>query len=152
MEPKIVKVDPFMVIGPKYEGKNEHGEIGEMWSDFNRRWNEVPNLVERPTAAYGLCYMRENGEMEYIAGRPVTSLKDVPQGMTGREVAAQIYAVFEAKGVGDIMATYGRIFEWLPSSGYQRGSGPDYEYYPPDFDPENANESPLYIYFPVTKA
>ncbi len=96
--------------------------------------------------------MADNDEMEYIAGRPVTSLKDLPPGMTGKEVPAQTCAVFEAKGVGDVMATYGRIFEWLPSSGYQRGDGPDYEYYPPDFDPANANESKLYIYWPVTKA
>jgi predicted transcriptional regulator YdeE len=67
-------------------------------------------------------------------------------------VAAQTCAIFEARGVSDIMATYGRIGEWLPSSGYERGDGPDYEYYPPDFDPHNVNESKVLIYFPVSKA
>jgi predicted transcriptional regulator YdeE len=48
MEPKIVTVDKFMVAGLSYVGKNEHGE---MWGEFNKRWHEVKNVVERPAAA-----------------------------------------------------------------------------------------------------
>ena len=91
MEPKIVRVDKFMVAGLSYVGKNEHGEISEMWGELNRRWNEVQNVVERPAAAYGLCYMLEEGQLEYIAGLPVSSVRGrfiwIPDGLIVRSHA-----------------------------------------------------------------
>ncbi len=70
--------------------------------------------------------------------------------MVGREMPAQTYVVFEARGIGDIGPTYNKILkDWLPNSGYRPGEGPDFEYYPPGFDPEQADKYTVYIYFPV---
>jgi predicted transcriptional regulator YdeE len=68
--------------------------------------------------------------------------------MVGRDVPAQTYVVFESHGLSDIHHTYRQIEEWFPTSGYQPGTGPDFELYPEDFNPDDP-QSLLYIYFPV---
>ena len=41
---------------------------------------------------------------------------------------------------------------WLPGSGYEQASSPDFELYDEDFSPENSLVDPLYIYVPLAKA
>ena len=151
MQPEIVHKDSFKVVGLHYVGKNEHGEISQMWREFNPRVLEIRHLAPVKEVAYGVCSPCEDPQViDYVAGLPVTSLEDIPQGMVGVEVPAQSYVVFEAHGVSDIGATYHQILqEWLPSSKYQAGDGPDFELYPDTFDSGNPDESVLYIYFPI---
>ena len=69
--------------------------------------------------------------------------------MVAREVLTQTYAVFEAHSLKDIMPAYDRILkEWLPSSGYQPGDGPDFELYPPAWENETSRS---FICYPVKK-
>ncbi len=152
MEPKIVRMDQFMVVGLRYYGKNEHQEITELWGRFNEHAAEIRHVATQPNAAFGLCFtMEPDGSFEYVAGLPVTELSDIPRGMVGKVVPAQTYAVMPAKGVQDIRAAYQSIHDWLPASGYQAVPAPDFEYYGEAFDPSNLS-STLYIYFPVQKA
>ncbi len=37
MEPKIISKPGFTLLGLRYYGKNEHGEISQLWGQFNRR-------------------------------------------------------------------------------------------------------------------
>ena len=149
-EPKIVKMDSFKVVGLRYVGKNEHSEVSELWVRANPRFGEIPNIAKDPNAAIGLCIPNPQGQLDYIAGLPVSDLEHVPQGMDSKEVPAQTYVVFDAHGVPDIMPTYKTILEdWLPNSNYLPGDGPDFEYYPPEFDPQAAQTSTLQIYFPI---
>lgn len=150
MEPKIVDLDKFYIVGLPYIGKNENQEIGQMWGVFNQRYLEIKHMLpDQP--AYGICYSHPAG-MEYIAAGVVSQLGDIPEGMVGREVPAQKYVVFPANGVEDIGPTYRKIMqEWLPASGYQPGDGPDFEMYSEEFDPVTS-EGLLYIYFPIKKA
>jgi predicted transcriptional regulator YdeE/DNA-binding transcriptional MerR regulator len=152
MEPKVVTLDRFTVVGLPYLGKNDHAEIGVMWGEFNSRSGEINHLDPAIDAAFGVCSPNPHGLVDYIAGLPVLEATDIPQGMVVKVVPAQTYVVFEAEGVSDIDLTYKRILkEWLPGSGYKPGDGPDFEYYPPEFDPDRADESPVLIYFPVKK-
>lgn len=147
-EAKIVKLDAFKVVGMPYLGKNEHGEISQMWGEFMPRMHEIKHLAGGEKRTYGLCSPNKQGLVDYIAGLPVTELKDIPEGMVGKDVPAQTYVMFVANAISDIYATYDTITkEWLPNSGYQAGDGPDFELYPDTFD---AEEDPhLYIYFPI---
>jgi predicted transcriptional regulator YdeE len=150
MEPKIVDLKPFTIVGLPYVGKNENQEIPQMWGVFNQRCSEINHLMP-DGPAYGICYAHPAG-MEYIAAFPVSKLEDIPQGMVGREVPAQTYVVFAADGLDDIGPTYRKIMqEWLPASGYQPGDGPDFELYGDEFDPKTG-AGLLYIYFPIKKA
>ena len=153
MQPKIVSLDKFLIVGMPYLGKNEHGEISQMWQEFNQHAGEIRHLdTQGESAAYGICSPNPQDLVDYVAAFRVARLADIPAGMVGKEVPAQTYAVFAAHGVDDIGPTYQHILkEWLPKSDYKPGNGPDFEYYPKSFNPEDPNspESVLHIYFPV---
>lgn len=138
-------------------GRNEQGEISQLWIDFAPRIREILNFSKDPDygcASYVVCSCMERAEpgaFEYIACLPVSSIEKVPEGMVGKVVPEQTYAAMEAHGIKDIGPTYEYIIKkWLPSSDYLPGDGPDFELYPEEFDPEDP-ESSLYIFFPVKK-
>lgn len=151
MKPRIVRKKAFLEVGMRYVGKpGVGGEIPKMWGRFMQRFHEIKHR-KRTRDSYGLCYELGRGKIEYIAGAPVTALKDIPKGMVGKKVPAQTYAVFTSKGLKNIGPTYRYISsEWLPKSGYKYGKGPDFEYYDKSFDPDDP-KSKLYIYFPIVK-
>lgn len=152
-EIRIVSLEKFYVVGMEYLGKNENNEISRMWDRFIPRIPEVHHLADGPEVSFGICAEEKgSGLIDYVAGLPVKQLADIPQGMVGREVPAQTYVVMPAHGLEDIGPTYNRILkEWMPTSGYQPADGPDFEYYPEDFNP-NDPESIVDIYFPIKKA
>ncbi|MHB1456254.1 MAG: GyrI-like domain-containing protein [Armatimonadota bacterium] len=154
MPPKIVTKDSFMVVGTEYIGKNENGEIPQMWGDdFMPRIDEITNAVN-PSVFYGVCTCMntvEAGVFSYIAGREVSSLEDIPAGMVGKAIPANTYAVFTHIGsLSNLGSTWMSIYnEWLPASGYQQSGDPDFEYYDGRFK-DNSDESELDIYIPIT--
>ncbi len=150
MEPNIVHLDGFKIVGMPYIGKNENQEISQMWGIFNQRCVEIQHVIPSQPA-YGVCFMHPAG-MEYVAAFPVDQLSEIPQGMVGKEIPAQTYVVFPAKGLAEIGPTYHKIMqEWLPSSGFKAGDGPDFELYGEEFNPSDASGT-VYIYFPIVKA
>jgi len=151
MEPTIVKKPAFLVVGTPYFGKNEHGEIPQMWNVFNSRYGEIKDVSD-PSVCYGICSaMDSTGAFEYVAAAPVLKVDDLPEGMVVRMVSQQEYAVFVHAGALDTLhQTYDSIYKgWLPNSVYEFVSGAhDFELYDQDFkigDPD----SKLYIYVPV---
>jgi predicted transcriptional regulator YdeE/DNA-binding transcriptional MerR regulator len=114
MEHKIVNRPAFKVTGLAYVGKNEHGEISQMWDQFNQRSNEVRNINKKE--AFGLCFSTVNGpsrpgEFEYVSGLEVADNQAVPAGMVYREVPAHKYAVFTHHGKLDTLGeTYHYIY------------------------------------------
>jgi predicted transcriptional regulator YdeE/DNA-binding transcriptional MerR regulator len=150
METRIIHLDKFLVVGMKYSGKNENGEIGKMWGEFIPRIHDIQHTTESEVS-YGVCLDAVGGGMDYIAGVPVTELSDIPTDMVGMEIPAQDYVVFPSEGLDQIGPTYQRILkEWLPKSDYEAAGTPDFEYYPSEFDPDDP-DSILYIYFPIRK-
>lgn len=149
MEPKIVTKPAFTVVGMKYRGKNENNEIPHMWNEFNPRIGEIKHKPEQ-WVAYGVCgESEEDGTFEYVAGVDVEMVKDVPQGMVSWEVPEQKYVVFDCT-LPTIGEAYKYAFEtWLPQSGYQRAGSPDFELYDERFDPNDVENSEMYIYIPI---
>lgn len=153
MQPMIVTKPAFSVVGLKYRGKNENNEIAAMWDVANARAPEIVAAAEGLGAAYGICRdMEADGIFEYLACLEIKDIREIPEGMERWDVPEQTYAVFPCK-LGTIGEAYRYAFqEWLPASGYQRGDGPDFEYYDYTFDPNDAENSQLYVYIPVVKA
>lgn len=145
MEIKIVTKEAFTVAGLNYHGKNENNEIPGIWQQFNPRFKEIPNLVE-PYKAYGVCgAVEEDGRFRYLAGFEIAEESDLPEDMETWQVPAQSYAVFPCK-LSTIGDTYNYAFQtWLPGSDYEHVQAPDFEYYPPEFEPE----AKMFIYIPV---
>ena len=158
MQPKIISKPSFTLVGLRYYGKNEGGEIAQLWDQFNQRIAALGGLPnEIGDAAIGLCIGSDDepleGAFEYVAGFPVSSVDQVPDGFVVREVPAHTYAVFSHKGdLPTLSKTYAYIYEtWLPQSGYQLAAKIDFEYYDQDFK-DFAPDSVFYIYVPIEKA
>ena len=138
MEPKIVSKPAFKSIGLSYVGKNEQGEIPQMWGTFNARAGELFAQSTNKSCCYGLCFTRpeelKEGEFEYVAAFEVADDLNIPEGMVYREVPAHKFAVFTHKGKLDTLGkTYQYIYEtWLPQSGL--------EVHPDKFDMELYDE------------
>ena len=107
MEPKIVSKPAFTVVGMKYRGKNENGEIPQMWGAFMSRAVEVLNKAD-PHVCYGVCgNMDASGAFDYVAGFEVSSDAEVPDGMVSWAIPESKYAVFTCT-----LPTLGQAFEY----------------------------------------
>lgn len=153
MEPKIVTRPAFKTVGLSYVGKNQNGEIPQMWSVFNQRMGEIKASSEEEY--FGLCFSEpkgaKEGEFEYVSAALVADAKDIPDGMVYREVPELKYAVFTHHGKLDKLGeTYGYIYNtWLPQSGYKlHPSKFDMEVYDEDFA-QGKDESKFYIYVAI---
>jgi predicted transcriptional regulator YdeE len=147
MKPRIVERGAFTVVGLKYRGKNEEGEIPQMWQALGPRTGEIANMAD-DTAAYGISANmdRDTGEFDYVAGFEVSSARDLPQGMVAFGVPAGRYAVFTTT-LPKIGETFHNAYNtWLPQSGHQPTGGPEFEVYDEQFDPQDpTSEFDLYI-------
>jgi AraC family transcriptional regulator len=151
MEPRIVSVPAFTVVGMKYRGKNEQNEIPQLWSQFGPRMGEIKHKVDRDIA-YGVMgnYDENTGEFDYVAAIEVERADGIPTGMASWVVPEQTYAVFVCT-LPTIRETFQHVYEtWLPQSGYQRGSDVEFEFYDADFDPQDPS-SEMQIYIPIKK-
>ncbi len=152
MEIQRKHIPGFHVVGIRYQGKNEHNEIGAVWSVFNQRAGEIRHLVHG--AAYGLCRVPAGlpeGEFEYICALPVREPSDVPEGMVARSLPDMQVAVFTHQGSAQTLGeTYTNIYQkWLPEAGLEPLEiGFDMELYNQDFK-NFAPDSVMYIYVPV---
>jgi predicted transcriptional regulator YdeE/DNA-binding transcriptional MerR regulator len=151
MEPvKFETLPAFKVMGMKYRGKNENGEISEMWGKLNPRFPEIPVVGQ---SAFGVCMMESNapdGVFEYIAGFKVAADAIPPEGMVVVDVPENKYAVFEHVGGKEtLMNTYHLIAtEWFPRSGMKPIGGFDMEVYDENFK-NFEPDSVMYIYEPI---
>lgn len=151
MEPTIVEKPGFKVVGMKYRGQNEHGEIPQLWGQFVPRLGEIKHGVGRGES-YGVMdnFDEASQEFDYLAAVEVDSTDDLPDGLLGWEVPAQTYAVFTVQ-FSSIMEGYKYAYEtWLPKSEYQRVPGPEVEFYPETFYPEDGS-SQLQLWVPVKR-
>jgi predicted transcriptional regulator YdeE/DNA-binding transcriptional MerR regulator len=154
MQPKIVNRPAFKAIGLSYVGKNEHGEIGQMWGRFNQNCQGIKHINDKE--AFGLCFSTVEGparpgEFEYVACFEVADDHSIPPGMVYRQVPAYQYAVFTHYGKLDKL---GETYQFIYNTGLaQAGLKPhpdkfDMEVYDEDFK-LGSDESRFYIYVAV---
>jgi len=154
MEPKIVNRPAFKVIGLAYVGKNEHGEIAQMWGRFNQQSHQIKSINDKE--AFGLCFAEveggaKPGEFEYISGFEVAGGENLPKGMVYREVPAYKYAVFTHHGKLDNLGeTYRYIYDTgLAQAGLKMHPDKfDMEVYDEDFK-LGQDDSKFYIYVAI---
>ena len=151
MQPTIVNRPAFKAIGFSYVGKNEHGEIGQMWGRFNEHSNLVKSINHKE--AFGLCFSTvagsaRPGEFEYVACLQVADDSAVPTGKVYRQVPAYKYAVFTHHGKLDKL---GETYQFIYNTGLAQAS---LKPHPDKFDMEvydeafeaGSDESMFYIY------
>jgi len=136
MEPEIREREAFTVMGVLLRINPMTADYHDIWSKlFGARESDIRPFVSED-AAYGLysCATADaDGVIEFVAGLPVGSVSEVPDGLVVREVPDHLEAVFECS-IATLGQTWHRIFgEWLPGSGYDHDDGPTpcYERFPP---------------------
>jgi len=157
--PKI-EVKPYpktKVVGVNYHGKNEKGEIPQLWEVLMEREAEVMDRDMDAMCAYGVSIMGPDFEatqaFEYIAGYPVLKMAgELPEGMVGFEIPAGEYAVITCPNLASLAEAYEALYNrWLPESDYALDLDHGnfcFELYAEDFNPQAGTEK-LYIYIPV---
>jgi AraC family transcriptional regulator len=152
MNPKIVKLPGFVVIGKSIITQPASPEIPALWNDFLTRQQSIPDR-EKMLLESGVSYgvMESSKEhLKYLAGEAVVATALTPSGFDRFEIPENQYAVFSAR-LDSISSMFGHIYGlWFPNSGYKRGAGPEFERYGIDFDPSNP-ASRLEILVPVTR-
>jgi AraC family transcriptional regulator len=151
-EPKIVEKVAFRVVGLRYEGKNEHGEVPALWDRLIPRINEVVTDTKH-WIGYGIARALPNvdasDKWEYLAGVEVSPGRKIPADMVVWDVPALNYAVVPAHdvpGIGPANAYFNK--EWLPNSReWEAGEPLMIEIYPESF----GQDMILYLYFPIKR-
>ena len=128
IKPEITRKPAFKIVGVERYTTNGIPSIQEAWSDFQPRFAEVLHKTTPPIVHGFEDYSRDlvmtPGEFPkyyYIAGVSVDEIKDVPEGMTGKEVPAAEYAIFSYRGeLHKLHEVFRYIYEtWLPNSDYK---------------------------------
>jgi AraC family transcriptional regulator len=151
MEPQIVKKPAMTLVGLQLHGKMEGMDIKSLWTGFGPRMAEIKD--GDPNICYGAMdrYDEATGEFDYLAACEVKSAATgpvVPSGMVSWLIPAQTYAVFPST-LPQIGETWTTVYQqWLPQSGYQRGTGPEFELYDEKFNPQDP-AAVLYICVPI---
>lgn len=107
--------------------------VSTSWFALFDKEEEIEKLL--PFTYYGLSISSSGNfteeTLDYIAGVPVSSIKNIPKGMTSYTLPKQKVAIFDTKTNIDAEVakrTIDYIYGyWLPNSPYQRGIGDDYE-------------------------
>lgn len=148
MEPNIVSKPTFTIVGMKYRGKPKGDEIPALWRKFIPRIREIKYLTPSDES-YGVMdnYDEKTGQFDYVSAAEVSKVVDVPEGMMSWDIPANKYAVLEFK-FSEIQQAFQNIYRWIPESGNERAPGPEFEYYSPEFDPDNP-DSLMQIYIPI---
>ena len=156
--PKIeVKSHPEMtVLGLKYRGKNQEGEIPQLWGKLMEV--EVENRDFSVFAAYGISIMdeafQETMVFDYIAGYPVTGVpQEIPEEMGTFTIPQGEYAVITCPNLESISQAYDAVYRFVASSeeyDHDLSAGDfNFELYGQEFMPEEGSQK-FYIYVPVT--
>ncbi len=149
LQPQIAEKPALTVVGLETPfihalspDTNNH-IIGPLWDQFCHRAKEVPNRVS--DAMYGIIYRRPASErshpheLQYVAAAAVSSLGEIPAGMTSRTIPESTFAVFLHRGpITRIADTCREIYrEWLPQSEWEHADVADVELYDERFDCES---------------
>lgn len=153
INPNFTERKKIIIIGMRYQGKNENNEIPKLWSRFIPRVTEIKNVLNS-SISYGFeTYTedsKESGELSYIAGIEVECKDIVPQGMVSIEIPANRYAVFPISAIiEDVPKTIKRIYsKLLFELKLELCDTYDFELFDQTFIPNNY-ESKYYLYIPI---
>jgi AraC family transcriptional regulator len=156
-EPTIREVEPFLVAGirERFDDESKH-QIPALWGRFLGVLSRIPHV--RMGAAYGLCLHPSplDGSFHYAAAVEVERADRLPPGVIAEAIPRQTYAVFthhfrSTAHHEELQPTIRWIWgTWLPASGYGSVPAPDFERYPPGFQPATADGS-IELYLPVRR-
>ena len=156
MEPKIKTFPETKFIGMNSTFSYSDYRIGELWSNFMPRRNEIKNTIG--TELYNIQINPENFDFnpksEFIkwAAVSVANFEVIPTEMDSLVIEEGLYAVFNHVGdTSKARETFGYIFGvWLPNSEYELDNQPHFEILGEKYK-NNAPDSEEEIWIPIKK-
>ncbi len=161
--PEVVEFGPFRVIGMRYAGKNENGEIAALWHNeegIMSRIDEIVKPADFKNIAFGICRCLPGAtdeSIEYIAGFPTTIDAPIPDGMVDAQIASGTYVVYPTRNIHEIMLAFEQFAAWLEyypewinycnDDSCECHTHPSFELYPESF----CNDGKLFVYIPIHK-
>lgn len=149
--PVIHSEDSFYVAGFRARTNNAseasgHGVIGQLWQDFYQKnlAAQIPHRIGADTiVVYSDYASDEKGDYTYLLGARVSSIENLPSGMSYRKIVSGKYAVLttDRGPVTDVVpAEWKKIWQMRPEDmGGKRAFLTDYEVYDQRAaDPQNA--------------
>ena len=146
MKYHIKEKEAFKVIGIEIQttAKRADVEISELWHKFvaENIADKIPHKQHIYTIALysdyggaGMCCPMGPDSYAYLIGCKVTSLSDIPVGMTGKEVPHQKYAVFACEG--DFPASLQKAWQAINTLSLERTFTYDIDSYKHFSDPDH---------------
>lgn len=149
--------EQMTIVGLKYQGKNQSGEIPQLWGKLMERAGDIPKRDFSVPAGYGISIMNEDFEetliFDYIAGFPVLEDPDsLPEDMGRFKIPEGSYAVITVPNLESISQAYDAVYRWIAESdayAVDLSAGNfNFELYGEEFMPDSGSET-FYIYVPV---
>lgn len=126
--PEIKVIKEKKIIGAELETTDRDGACYVQIQEFENNYYDrflaglIPNRAD-PDTRYGVFCRYRDEFYSYITDEEVTSLENVPEGMTGEVIPEGAYAVFSIKGGPlpyRIIETFSYAHKtWLPASDYK---------------------------------
>lgn len=148
-EQKFVGLEAPFIHGLSPETTN-FKVIPPLWEKFWGRTSEIKHRIgqEMFGIIYGLPEAQRShpDELQYIAAVAVSSVENVPEGMSSHTIPASTFAVFIHRGpITKIADTCREIYRvWLPQSGYEQTEIADVERYDHRFCPDGEDSEMEY--------
>ncbi|UCG30984.1 MAG: AraC family transcriptional regulator [candidate division WOR-3 bacterium] len=155
MEPKIIELPQFFVIGVVVYGNSDSGLFPKAWDIYMKLQKKL--TLKNPGVGYGVEFYTEEFLKEkkfyYMACGEVHDLKDIPANMVGKVIPANSYAVFTSKGgVNELSKTFQYVYhEWLPKAKYEIADPYDFELYDERFKGMDNPATEIDIHIPITE-
>jgi len=151
MTPRMEERGAFTVMGIQLRINPMSADYGDIWrNQYEPRLPEIEPFAT-DEACLGLYFgTGDEGKVDFVAGRPVEGVTNLPDGLVLWEVPGATEAVFECT-MGTIGPTWHAIYqEWLPASEYVADEdAPCYERFAPGC---HEGTVPVTIHVPVKKA
>ncbi|MGH6761955.1 MAG: GyrI-like domain-containing protein [Phyllobacterium sp.] len=157
-EPRIEVRGEWIVAGLRQQhGRTESvfAAMEQQWNDFIRRFDDVPDLVNRK--AYGVFFDMYSSAPEFtlLTGVEAREEEGKPSDFRRLAIPRLRYAMFpHSEGLEKLRNTVWTVWEeWLPQSPYKSAADnvdiPEFiEVYGEDFKPET-NEGNIEVWFPI---
>lgn len=137
-----------LIIGIPIATSNEQfqKDVPPLWEKFRREKmaDKIPNKINQNLIAVYTDY-EGNYTMPftYLIGYEVSTLKVIPEGLRGIEIAPSAYAIFTAKG--EFPKSMTTTWQSIWQAPLNRSYTSDFEIYPPNFSSQHNPEVKIYI-------
>lgn len=150
MNVQVVTLKEFHIVGLMITTKISENKISGLWDQFERRSHEIKNRTDHYTA-FGLSEFSPNPHesFNHIIGFPVHHLDDIPEGMVGRTIPMQQYALvgYTGRSIGE---AYRYMDTWFAASEYEWAQAADFELYDDRFVDVDGKKT-ISLYIPITR-